>query len=75
VGTKLYNTEEAAEEAGISRFTLQEWIRRGIVQGPKLQIRNGRAVRLWTTSDVTKLKSVDVPMGRPKKGKKSKGLD
>jgi predicted site-specific integrase-resolvase len=69
---KLYNTEEAAEEAGISRMTLQEWVRRGIVKGPQLKIRNGRAVRLWTAADVSRLKSVKVPMGRPKKGAQSK---
>jgi predicted site-specific integrase-resolvase len=70
VSPKLYNTEQAAEEAGITRATLQEWVRRGIVRGPELQIRNGRAVRLWTASDVSRLKAVEVPMGRPKKGKK-----
>jgi excisionase family DNA binding protein len=64
---KLYNTKQAAKEVGITRATLQEWIRRGTVQAPKLQVRDGRAVRLWTISDVAKLKSVKVPMGRPKK--------
>lgn len=69
VSPKLYNTRQAAKEAGISRVTLQEWVRRGIVRAPKLQIRHGRAVRLWTASDVVRLKSVEVPMGRPKKSK------
>jgi DNA-binding transcriptional MerR regulator len=68
---KLYNTGQAAKRAGISRVTLLKWIKRGIVQAPELSIREGRAVRLWTDSDVTALKSVRVPMGRPrKKGQK-----
>jgi DNA-binding transcriptional MerR regulator len=67
VSPKLYNTGQAAKAAGITRVTLQQWLRRGIVRAPELSIRNGRAVRLWTTSDVAKLKSIKVPMGRPKK--------
>ena len=64
---KLYTTGQAAKKAGISRVTLQEWVRRGIVRAPELRISGGRAVRLWTDADVAKLKSVEVPMGRPKK--------
>jgi len=71
VSPKLYNTKQAAKEAGVSRVTLQEWIKRGIVRAPGLKIRDGRAIRLWTASDIARLKSVEVPMGRPKKGKKS----
>jgi len=67
VSPKLYTTGQAAREAGITRVTLHEWIRKGVVRAPRLQIRNGRAVRLWTASDVAKLKTVEVPMGRPKK--------
>jgi MerR HTH family regulatory protein len=69
VSSKLFNTTEAAKEAGITRATLQEWIRRKVVAAPKLRIRDGRAVRLWTSAEVAKLKAVEVPMGRPKKQK------
>jgi MerR HTH family regulatory protein len=69
VSPRLFNTTEAAKAAGVTRATVQEWIRRAIVAAPKLRIRNGRAVRLWTTAEVAKLKSVEVPMGRPKKRK------
>lgn len=72
VSPKLYTTGQAAEEAGVTRVTLQEWVKRGIVRAPELRIHNGRAVRLWTASDIAKLKSVTVPMGRPKKDKKLK---
>lgn len=71
MSSKLYSTGRAAKEAGITRATLQEWVRKGIVRAPELQICDGRAVRLWTASDVAKLKSVEVPMGRPRKVKKS----
>ena len=67
VSPKLYNTGQAAKAVGITRVTLQEWVRRGIVQAPELRIQNGRAVRLWTASEVARLKTVKVPMGRPKK--------
>jgi len=72
MGSKLYATGQAAEAAGITRATLQEWIRKGVVEAPKLTIRNGRAVRLWTASDIAKLKAVEVPIGRPRKAKHSK---
>ena len=42
------NTEFAAKAAGISLITLQRWIAAGRVRPPRLRIRNGRAVRIWT---------------------------
>lgn len=64
---KPYNTKQAAKEAGITRATLQQWIKKGLVHPPELIILAGRAMRLWTVADVAKLKSVRVPVGRPKK--------
>ncbi len=40
---------------GISTMTLQRWLAAGKVNGPKLRIRNGRAVRLWSTADLARL--------------------
>jgi excisionase family DNA binding protein len=52
---KTYTTGEAAEAVGISRATLQDWIKKGKFRAPKLhKVR----VRFWTGSDVARLKAV-----------------
>jgi hypothetical protein len=61
---------------GISVMTLHRWIVSAKVKAPKLRIRNGRAVRLWTSSDLAalrKLKQATYCKGRGrKKGYKRK---
>jgi predicted site-specific integrase-resolvase len=52
---KSCNTQQAASAVGISTMTLQRWLAMGKVKGPELRIRNGRAVRLWGTADLTRL--------------------
>jgi excisionase family DNA binding protein len=66
---KLLTTTEAAEAIGVTRATLHAWIKRGRVKPPKLQIGNGHAVRLWSASDVARLRGVKktIKVGRPKK--------
>jgi DNA-binding transcriptional MerR regulator len=54
----VLSTIEVARTLGLHRVTLQKWIRVGRVKPPKLTIRNGRAVRLWTPADVEKLKEL-----------------
>ena len=55
---KPCNTQQAASAVGISTMTLQRWLAAGRVKGPKLRIRNGRAVRLWSKADLDKLRSL-----------------
>jgi excisionase family DNA binding protein len=73
---KERTTAEAAQAVGITRATLQVWIKRGKCRAPKTQLRDGRAVRLWTDSDVARLQAVKKKIynnvGRPKGIKKSK---
>ena len=71
---KYLTTTEAADVVGITRATIHNWIKRGLVRPPKMQVGNG--VRLWGESDVGRLRRVKgtAKIGRPKKGKKSKGL-
>ena len=73
---KPCNTQEAAKAAGISVMTLHRWIVGKKLQVPRLQIRNGRAVRLWSKADLArlrKLKQVIYCKGRGrKKGYKRK---
>jgi hypothetical protein len=37
-------------------MTLQRWLAAGRVKGPKLRIRNGRAVRLWGKAGLAALR-------------------
>jgi excisionase family DNA binding protein len=74
VSPKTFTTGQAADEVEITRQTLQTWISKGKLKAPKTQLRNGRAVRLWTESDVAQLRRVKKEiylkeMGRPRKKK------
>lgn len=51
----FYTTREVAEEAGVSRATLQEWIATGQIQAPGLPAP-GLGVRMWTEADVEQVK-------------------
>jgi predicted site-specific integrase-resolvase len=55
---KPCNTQQAAEAAGISTMTLHRWIVAARVKAPKLRIRNGRAVRLWSKADLDQLRKL-----------------
>jgi len=39
-------------------MTLQRWLAAGKVKGPRLRIRNGRAVRLWGQAALARLRSI-----------------
>jgi predicted site-specific integrase-resolvase len=65
-------TTGAARKAGINRVTLQEWIRTGRVKAPRLVLRNGRAVRLWSQADIEKLQAVKRQTYRRGRGRKKK---
>jgi len=56
--SKTYSTTEAAKKAGITRATLQEWIRQRKLSAPKLTRVANITVRLWSPSDVAKLIAV-----------------
>jgi len=53
---KTYTTQEAADAVGITRATLQDWIKKKKFAAPKLQRLGNVGARLWTTSDVARLK-------------------
>ena len=52
---KPCNTQQAAKAAGISVMTLHRWVVAKRLMAPKLRIRNGRAVRLWSKVDLNKI--------------------
>jgi hypothetical protein len=39
-------------------MTVQRWLAAGRVKGPKLRIRDGRAVRLWSKADLDRLREL-----------------
>jgi excisionase family DNA binding protein len=66
------NTADAAKKVGIGRNTLQRWIRDGHVKAPKAILQNGRAVRLWSNSDIKRLADVKENTYRKGRGRKPK---
>jgi excisionase family DNA binding protein len=49
-------TRYAAKEVGISLMTLQRWIANEDIRAPRLQIVNGRAMRIWEPGDLERLR-------------------
>jgi DNA-binding transcriptional MerR regulator len=71
-----YSTPEAARKCGVHHITLQRWVSAGKVKAPRKTRVGGVVVRLWTDSDlekVRKFKAAHYRKGRGRtKGKKSK---
>jgi excisionase family DNA binding protein len=66
------STGDAAKAVGITRATLQAWIASGKIEAPKAQDLGKLRVRLWSESDVARLRRAKEKiymkeMGRPKK--------
>jgi len=65
-------TAKAARAAKISRATLQFWIASGKIDAPRVQLVEGKAVRLWKASDVKRLRAVKATIYRKGRGRKAK---
>jgi excisionase family DNA binding protein len=66
-----YTTKEAAAKVGISRATLQTWIKAKKITPPKPTLTGARATRLWSESALDRLRAVKERIywkgqGRPK---------
>lgn len=66
-------TKEAAAEAGISRVTLQRWLRTRKIKNPPRPVvgKDGRAVRLWSTADIAVLRKLKKEIYRQGQGRRS----
>jgi hypothetical protein len=53
---KLYTTGQAAAAVGITRVTVQKWIRKKMIRAPKLTVFANITVRMWTAADVKRLR-------------------
>ena len=67
---KTFSTVEAAKRVKISRATLQDWIAKGKFKAPKVAKVGNVSVRLWTASDVARLKKTKSEIYQEKHGKK-----
>jgi excisionase family DNA binding protein len=65
-------TAGAAKAVGITRQTLQRWIREGKIKAPKPTLSNGRGVRLWSDAHVRRLVQVKIETYRKGRGRKAK---
>jgi DNA-binding transcriptional MerR regulator len=55
---KLYTTVEVAKMAKIPRATLQYWIAARKISAPRVRLRKGKAVRLWSTAQVERVREL-----------------
>jgi excisionase family DNA binding protein len=70
MSSKSYSTGEAAAQVRITRATLQEWIKNGKIEAPKVVKVGNVSVRLWTASDIDRLKAVRQKIYQKKRPKK-----
>ena len=63
-------TKEAAATVGIAVVTLQRWIAAGLLKAPRLTIQRGRAARLWSESDIERLRKKKEQIYRKGRGRK-----
>jgi excisionase family DNA binding protein len=66
---KLYSTVEVAKAAGVSRATLQYWVKTGKISAPRIRLHRNRAVRLWTNAQKKRIRTLS---GSFKSGPKKK---
>jgi excisionase family DNA binding protein len=62
-------TTEAASKVGITRATLQDWIKKKKFAPPKLGRVGNIKVRFWTVSDVSRLKATKKEIYQEKRRK------
>jgi excisionase family DNA binding protein len=66
----LLSTGEAAVKVGITRATLQNWIKVGKFRAPRLSRVGNVSVRLWTESDIARLRKTKVKIYQEKHPRK-----
>ena len=69
---KLLTTEQAAEAVGITRATLQAWIKAHKITPPAPTVEGAVAKRLWSLKDIEGLKKAKQEHYRKGGGRKPK---
>jgi excisionase family DNA binding protein len=72
MATKLFSTDQAAKQIGVSRQTLQAWIAAGRISAPKPTELGGVTVRLWTKTQIEKARKFRGTLKPGPKGSKKK---
>ena len=72
---KTCTTKEAAAKVGITRATLQAWIRDKKITPPKPTLEGAKAKRLWTVSDMAKLRDTKKRIYRKGEGRPRKKMN
>jgi DNA-binding transcriptional MerR regulator len=67
---ETYSTSEAATKCGVHHITLQRWISEGKVKAPQKTRVGGVVVRLWTDSDVERVRKYKATHYRKGRGRK-----
>lgn len=66
------NTADAAKKIGVALRTLQRWILDRRIKFPNLVVRNGRAVRLWSGTEIERVRKYKQENYRKGRGRKAK---
>jgi excisionase family DNA binding protein len=69
---KLYTTKEAAAAVGITRATVQAWIAAKKFRAPKVTVIGYVTARMWTKSDIAKLRLAKQKLYLRGRGRKPK---
>jgi DNA-binding transcriptional MerR regulator len=67
---EMCSTSEAASRVGITRATLQDWIKKKKFAPPKLSRVGNIKVRLWSASDIARLRVTKKDIYQQKRTKK-----
>jgi excisionase family DNA binding protein len=67
---KTFSTGEAAKQVGITRATLQDWLKKGKFKPPKLAKVGNISVRLWSEADIGRLRAKKSEIYQEKKANK-----
>lgn len=69
---KTLSTPEVAKLVGIHEVTLERWLAKRKIVGPKVLRTGRRVVRLWRTQDVERLRKFKQENYRKGRGRKPK---
>jgi excisionase family DNA binding protein len=67
-----YSTSEAAKKCGVHHITLQRWVSEGKITAPRKTRVGGVVVRLWTDSDLDRVRKFKEKNYRKGRGRKPK---
>lgn len=69
------STKDVAAQVGVHRATLEEWLSKGKVRGPKTVQVGERTLRLWTDKDIARVAAYKQASYRKGRGRKKTGAN